>query len=205
MIEVTAGAQRYFRRLLEEQGDEDYGIRIAVTAGGTPAANVDLSFCEPTDLAGDEAPIDCEGFTLHIAADSVNWLEAATIDFEEQRGGGRMRISAPGLRGQVPEADAGLAARVRYIIDSEINPQLASHDGRVQLVDIDPGSVAVLEFGGGCHGCGMVDVTLKQGVEKTLRKRLPELAGVRDATEHAKGTSPYYRGHGGTSAMTSEA
>ncbi len=199
MIRVSARAQEYFGRLLQQQGEDDYGIRVAVTSPGTPAASVALSFCDADDLDGNEARVVLEGFILHVDAASTAWLDDAEIDVTAQ---GRMRISAPGIRGEVPEEDADLAARVRYVIDSEINPQLASHDGRVQLVQIDPGNIAVLEFGGGCHGCGMVDVTLKQGVEKTLRKRLPKLQGVRDATEHSTGENPYYRSsHGGTSAM----
>lgn len=201
MIEVSERAQQHFRRLIEQHGDEDFGILLAVEAAGTPAARVDLRFCEPADLSGNEISVPCQGFTLHVGAGSVRWLGEARIDFEPDRSGGRMRISAPGIRGDVPDNDAGLSAKVRFLIDSEINPQLASHGGRVSLVEIDPAGVAVLEFGGGCHGCGMADVTLKQGVEKTLRKALPDITGVRDATEHASGKNPYYRGRQGPSAM----
>lgn len=201
MIQLSEHAQHYFRRLLDEQGDEDFGIRIAVDSPGTPAANVELGFCELSDLSGDEMAIPCQGFTLYVAADSRQWLADAEIDFDPHASGGQLRVSAPGIRGEVPEGDADLAAKIRYLIESEINPQLASHSGRVSLVQIDPGNVVVLEFGGGCHGCGMADVTLKQGVEKTLRKALPEITGVRDATEHASGKNPYYRGRQGRSAM----
>lgn len=201
MLEVTSSAQHYLRRLLQQQGDDDFGILVAVSAPGTPAARVDLGMCEPTDLGGEEVTLACEGFQLHVAAASVPWLEHAQIDFDERIGGGRMRITAPGICGDVPDASAGLAAKLCYLIDSEINPQLASHGGQVELLAVDPGNIAVLRFGGGCHGCGMVDVTLKQGVEKTLCKHLPELGGVRDATEHAKGERPYYKGRDGASAM----
>ncbi len=201
MIQISERAQQYFYRLIEQQGDNDFGIRIAVESAGTPAARVDLSFCEISDLSGDEKTVECQGFTLYIAGDSVEWLGEGQVDFEPQRAGGQLRISAPGIRGHVPKADADLVAKVRYLIESEINPQLASHGGQVSLVEIDAENVAILEFGGGCHGCGMADVTLKQGVEKTLRKRLPEITGVRDVTEHAKGKTPYYKSHDGQSAM----
>lgn len=201
MIQLSDRAQQYFRQLIEAQGDDDFGVLVAVDSPGTPAAKVDFSFCEPDDLKGGEAALACDGFTLHVDAASIDWLERASIDVEDRGAGGRMRISAPGIRGDVPDETADLAARIRYVIDSEINPQLASHSGRTQLVDVDPGNIAVLEFGGGCHGCGMVDVTLKQGVQKTLRKHIPELGGVRDVTEHAKGENPYYQGRDGASAM----
>ena len=83
----------------------------------------------------------------------------------------------------------------------EINPQIASHGGRVSLEEIAGDGIVVLRFGGGCHGCGMADVTLKQGIEKTLRSRLPEITEVRDATDHASGHNPYYRGQQGSSAV----
>lgn len=201
MIEITSAAQSHFRAILEQQGGEDFDVRVSVASPGTPAATVELGFCEPGDLAGDEVAIRMQGFTLYVDAASVSWLDRARVDYEPARGGGRMKIAAPGIRGEVPEADAGLAARVRYIIDSEVNPQLAAHHGEVKLVQIDPGSIVVLEFGGGCHGCGMVDITLKQGVEKTLRKRLPEIRGVRDVTDHASGTNPFYRRRDGVSAI----
>lgn len=201
MIQISERAQHYFCRLIEQQGDDDFGIRMAVESAGTPAARVDLNFCETDDLIGDEKAVECQGFTLYVAADSVEWLEEGQVDFEPQRAGGQLRISAPGIGGHVPKADADLVAKLRYLIESEINPQLASHGGQVSLVEINAEKVAILEFGGGCHGCGMVDVTLKQGVEKTLRKRLPEISGVRDVTEHAKGKTPYYKSHDGQSAM----
>ncbi len=91
--------------------------------------------------------------------------------------------------------------RVRYVLDAEINPRLASHGGRVTLLEVDAEGVVLLKFGGGCHGCGMVDVTLKQGVEKTLRERVPEVTAVRDATDHTGGKQPYYSKHEGKSAL----
>ena len=92
-----------------------------------------------------------------------------------------------------PQASSGLAYRagVRYVIDNEVNPQLASHRGHVTLESVDAEGVVYLRFGGGCHGCGMADVTLKQGIEKTLLDKVPGVTAVRDATDHETGTAPY--------------
>jgi Fe/S biogenesis protein NfuA len=97
--------------------------------------------------------------------------------------------------------EAGLVERVRYVLEAEVNPRIAAHGGRVSLLEIDANGVVLLQFGGGCHGCGMVDVTLKHGVEKTLRERVPEITEVRDATDHAGGSNPYYSKKEGQSAM----
>ena len=78
------------------------------------------------------------------------------------------------------------------MLETEINPALAAHGGRVGLVEITEEKQAVLQFGGGCHGCGMADVTLKQGIEQTLTQRIPEITGVLDATDHRSGKNPYY-------------
>ena len=201
MIDISERAQAHFRKLLAQQGDEELGIRLRVMAAGTPAASCELEFCERRELTGGEWTLECEGFVFYLDGDSVRWLNDATIDFEPNPTGGQLNIRAPGIKGQVPGKDAGLVDRVQYVLEAEINPRLASHGGRVSLREIDADGVVVLQFGGGCHGCGMVDVTLKQGVEKTLRERVPEVTAVRDATDHAKGSKPYYEGPRGSSAM----
>lgn len=201
MIEISERAQSHFARLLDQQGIAGMGIIVRVTAAGTPAANCELEFCEPTDLIGNERTIHCDGFDLHVEHDSVSWMEGATMDFEPTNTGGLLNIRAPNIKGDIPGPDAGLVARLRYVLESEVNPKLAAHSGQVTLVSVEADGTVVLQFGGGCHGCGMVDVTLKQGVEKTLRERIPEIVAVRDATDHLTGKQPYYKKHEGKSAM----
>ena len=191
MINLSESAQAYFRRLLESQGGDVVGIRLSAVEPGTPRADARLEFCEPVDLRGDEWAIDCEGFTLYVDADSTPWLDAAEIDFASHATGGQLTIRAPRIKGEVPSEGASLVERVRWLIESEINPQLASHKGRVALESIDADGVVYLRFGGGCHGCGMADVTLKQGIEKQMMARFPEVTAVRDATDHSTGSAPY--------------
>jgi Fe/S biogenesis protein NfuA len=176
-------------------------IRIQVIHAGTPRADCKLEFCEPQDLSGDEWTLDCDGFLFHVDAASIAYLDDAQIDYETNATGGQLSVRAPKIKGQSPGADADLAERIRHVLDSEINPQIAAHGGRVSLVEIEAGNIVLLKFGGGCHGCGMADVTLKQGIERTLRERLPEIAQVRDATDHATGSSPYYKAQSGASAV----
>lgn len=201
MIDISERAQQHFLRLLSQQGTDALSIRLRVTEAGTPAANCELEFCEPEDLAGGEWTIECTGFLFHIDGDSARWLDGATIDFEPNSTGGQLNIRAPKIKGDVPGADSGLIARVRYVLEAEVNPMLASHGGKVSLLEIDADGAVLLQFGGGCHGCGMVDVTLKQGIEKTLRERVPEITSVRDATDHAGGEKPYYSKAEGKSAI----
>ena len=88
--------------------------------------------------------------------------------------------------------DSPLDQKINYFLQTEINPGLAAHGGMVSLVEIDE-DVAVLQFGGGCQGCSAVDMTLKDGVEKTLVERIPELKGVRDVTDHTVTENAYFK------------
>ncbi|PIV35453.1 MAG: Fe-S biogenesis protein NfuA [Lysobacterales bacterium CG02_land_8_20_14_3_00_62_12] len=193
MLTISAPAQAHFMHILQQQGIADLGIRLSALNPGTAKADCRLEFCEPADLLGDEWSVECQGFTLFVAADSTRWLDGAELDLEQAAGGERLRIKAPQLKGQVPGAEASVIERVRYLLETEISPMLASHGGRVTLEEIDADGRVTLRFGGGCHGCGMVDVTLREGIEKTLKAKIPEITGVRDATDHASGSAPYLK------------
>ena len=191
MINISESAQAYFQRLLESQGGDAVGIRLSAIHPGTPKADARLEFCDHGDLLGDEWAIECEGFTLYVDAPSAPFLDSAVIDFASNATGGQLSIKAPRIKGDQPAGDASLVERVQWLIESEINPQLASHKGKVALDSIDADGVVYLRFGGGCHGCGMVDVTLKQGIEKQMIAKFPEVTAVRDATDHSTGSAPY--------------
>ena len=193
MINLSESAQNYFRHLLQTQGGDAVGIRVSAIHPGTPRADARLEFCESGDLLGDEWSLECEGFTLFVDAPSVRFLEGAQVDYLTQATGGQLTIRAPKIKGDAPKQDASMVERVQYLLDSEINPMLAAHKGQVSLEEVTSEGVVLLRFGGGCHGCSMVDVTLKQGVEKTLMERIPEITAVRDATDHATGEAPYLR------------
>lgn len=191
MIQISESAQSHFRRLIEREALPGLGVRLSALHPGTPRADVRLEFAEPGDLQGDEWAVDCEGFTLWLDAGSVQYLDGAEIDYTTQATGGQLQIRAPRIKGVAPDADASLVERVRWVVEHEINPQLAQHKGHVSVREVTADGVVVLSFGGGCHGCGMADVTLKQGIEKTLLEKVPGVTAVRDATDHATGSAPY--------------
>ncbi len=84
-----------------------------------------------------------------------------------------------------------LQKRVQNVLDTLINPAVAGHGGVVRLLDVSNNTL-FLEFGGGCQGCGMANVTLRYGVERTIREEVPEVGDILDATDHAAGRNPYY-------------
>ena len=191
MIQISESAQAHFRKLIEREALPGLGVRLAAQDAGTPRADVRLEFAEPGELQGDEWAIDCAGFTLWLDAKSAPFLDGAEIDYEAKATGGQLQIRAPKIKGQAPGESASMVERVLWLIEQEINPQLAQHRGHVSLQEITADGVVLLRFGGGCHGCGMADVTLKQGIEKTLMEKVPGVTAVRDATDHATGDAPY--------------
>jgi len=192
MIEITESAQKYFSRLIAEQEMDDIGLHLAVISPGTPNAACDLQFHVAGQSGEPETEFSYDKFSLYVPSSSEPWLKEAKIDFEKADTGGQLTIKAPGIKGNQPDENADLSDKVAWLLDAEINPGLASHGGLVRLEQITDKGEVVLRFGGGCHGCGMVNVTLKEGIEKTLKEYYPEITAVVDATDHSSGDNPYY-------------
>lgn len=192
-IQITDSAQDYLAELLAKQNVEGIAVRIFITQPGTPYAETCLAYCRP----GEEEPTDekmaLDKITVFVDTHSVPFLEEAVVDFNADRMGGQLTIKAPNAKMPKVNADSPLEDRINYILYSEINPGLAAHGGEVRLIQLTDENFAVLQFGGGCQGCAAVDLTLKEGVEKTLVERIPELAGIRDVTDHTDTTNAYYR------------
>ena len=132
-------------------------------------------------------------FSAFVDEISLPFLEDAEIDYVTEELGAQLTLKAPNAKMRKVADDAPLIERVEYVIQTQINPQLASHGGKITLIEITDDGYAVLQFGGGCNGCSMVDVTLKDGVEKQLVSLFPnELKGARDVTEHQRGEHSYY-------------
>lgn len=193
-IKVTASAQAYLRELLEKQDNPGIGVRIFVEKPGTPHAECCMAYCPSGENEPTDAVLGLEGFNAYIDQASLPFLEDAVIDYAKDRMGGQLTFRAP--KSKVPQIsdDSSVEARINYVLYSEINPQLAAHGGHIQLVELlEDDTLAILKFGGGCQGCGMVDMTLKQGVEKTLLERVPELKKVSDVTDHSMTENAYFK------------
>jgi len=193
MIEITKSAQEYFGRLIVQQEMDDIGLHLTVLKPGTPLASCDLQFHVPGQSGEKELEFNYDEFNLYVPAGDERWLEQAKIDYEASDTGGQLTIKAPGIKGNKPEDSADLTDKINWILEAEINPGLASHGGMVALEQITPENEVVLRFGGGCQGCGQVNVTLQDGIEKTLKDYFPEIKAVIDATDHATGENPYYK------------
>lgn len=192
MVNISESAQEYLVELLSKQEDKETGIRIFITDPGTPMAETCIAYCRAGEEQSSDEKVAYKGFTAYIDERSKAFLEEAEVDYAKDRMGGQLTIKAPNAKVPKVSDDSPIEDRVNYILHSQINPSLASHGGMVNLVEITEESVAVLQFGGGCQGCGMIDVTLKDGVERTLLENLPELKGIRDVTDHSQTENAYY-------------
>ena len=193
-INITESAQEYLKELLDKQDSDGIAVRIFVEKPGTPYAECCMAYCTPDEVIEDDEKIQLKDFLAYIESDSLTYLEDATINYAADRMGGQLTFRAP--KSKVPQLgeNASLEERINHVLFSEINPSLASHGGNVSLLElVENDTVAVLQFGGGCQGCSAVDMTLKQGVEKTLVERIPEIVGVKDLTDHTETDNAYFK------------
>ena len=191
-IKLSEEGAKYLEQLVEQK-EEPIGVRVFVTQPGTPNAETCLAYCPAGEEDGDDLRLGNLSFDFFIQRKSIAYLEDAIIDFKKDDFGGQLTIKAPNSKMMKVDENSPVRDQVNYILYTEINPALASHGGLVNLLDLaEEETIAVLQFGGGCQGCGMIDVTLKQGVEKVLLERVPKLKGIRDATDHSDRSQAYY-------------
>jgi Fe-S cluster biogenesis protein NfuA len=102
-----------------------------------------------------------------------------------------VRMVGPGAESPRDRVGESVSDRVRRVLDTEINPTIAAHRGHITLVDVDGGWVRI-RLEGGCQGCSLAEVTVRQGIEPLLRARVPEIVGLIDDTDHEAGTQPFF-------------
>lgn len=192
IITITENAQSHFAKLLEQQ-PENTNIRVFVVNPGTPNAECGVSYCPQEAVEATDTEMPFSLFSAFVDELSLPFLEDAEIDFVTDKMGSQLTLKAPNAKMRKVSDDATLMERLEYAIQTQVNPQLAGHGGHVSLVEITDDGIALVQFGGGCNGCSMVDVTLKEGIEKELVQQFQgEIVAVRDATEHARGDHSYY-------------
>ncbi|VAX77043.1 Fe/S biogenesis protein NfuA [Serratia symbiotica] len=191
MIRITDAAQEHFAKLLKHQ-ERGTQIRIFVINPGTTMAECGVSYCPPEAVESTDNKIQFKKLSAVIDELSKPYLDDAEIDLVTNQLGSQLTLKAPNAKMLKVADNAPLIDRVEYILTTQINPQLASHGGRVTLLEITDNKVAILQFSGRCNGCSMVDITLKEGIEKELLLQFPELKGVRDLTKHQRGNDSYY-------------
>ncbi|MEJ2078219.1 MAG: iron-sulfur cluster assembly accessory protein [Acidobacteriota bacterium] len=196
-ITLTDLARQKVLEALEKQPEKN-ALRLEARANGTPQFSYSMRLIGEADKRVDDLRIDSDGLELVIDPNSASNLNGASVDFEDRVVRSGFKFNNPN-KPEVPEVGSGprgdltgsTAERVQQLLDRELNPAVAAHGGRINFVGVKDNKV-YLSFGGGCHGCGMVDVTLKQGVEARIRELIPEIEEVVDTTDHSSGQNPFY-------------
>lgn len=191
MLTITESAQDYLAELLAKQEDA-LGVRVFINQPGTPRAETCIAYCRSGDVNETDVEQSFGKLNAWLDKRSVPFLEDALVDYAKDRMGGQLTIKAPNAKMPRVDDDSPLEDRINYLLYNEVNPSLASHGGEVSLVEVTDDAFAVLKFGGGCQGCSAVDITLKDGVEKTLMEAIPQLKGVRDTTDHSDRSNAFY-------------
>jgi Fe/S biogenesis protein NfuA len=198
VLEITPTAHARIRASLESANPPRTHLRIEARAGAKDF-EYHLAAAGESDGRDGDTVVDHGSFQVLIDPESAACLAGARLDYRETLLESGFRFDNPNPppspalpSGSRDDLRGSAAEKVRLLLESEINPAVAAHGGRVELAAVEDG-VVYLSFGGGCHGCGLVDVTLKQGVEARIRELVPEIERVVDTTDHAAGQTPFYR------------
>ncbi len=193
MIGFSESARNRIKEFMQEEGDDDLAVRIEVLSSSPLAPEYDMALVGRDELDPDDRLFEADGLSVAVDAKSASLLEGTQVDWIESVQGSGFKFENPNLKPIGSEPVTGpLVDRVKQVIEERINPGIAMHGGNVTLVEVRE-DVAYLEMSGGCQGCGMAAVTLKQGIERMLTEEVPEIQGVVDVTDHSTGDNPYYQ------------
>ena len=190
-VTITKFALRRILELRERLELPVKGIRVNAIPRSPLRADFSMRFvpAEEPDSPTDSIQ-SVDGINLYIAPDSAPYLEGATIDFVFRIIGSELTVVAPPRKQDTPEGR--IAAKIQQVLEEDVNPSLATHGGEAMLIDFKDG-IVFLELTGGCQGCSMAGATLKDGIEISIRERVPEVREARDVTRHADGRHPYFQ------------
>jgi Fe/S biogenesis protein NfuA len=188
-------------KILELRANEDepdtLGLRIEVTGVSGVEYTYDLSFdpvseadVEAGDLVEDEG-----GLAVIIPVESIDALRGATLDLPSNGGSAGLVLRNPNrpdpLSGRHLELTGTISEKVQQLLDQQINPGLASHGGFAAIDKVED-DVVYVTMGGGCQGCAVSAMTLREGIARSIQEAIPEVKDVVDVTDHALGENPYF-------------
>lgn len=192
IVEFTEIAREQIRSFIDEDEGTDIVVRVRVRDPSPIAPVYEMALIESHEREPEDETFDGGGFDVAVDAESARILDGTTVDWVESIHGSGFQFANPNIRPLGTEPLTGpLAERVQHVLDERINPGIATHGGAVSLVDIRE-DIVYLRMSGGCQGCGMASVTLSQGIKQVLQEAVPEIVEVRDVTDHAAGTNPYF-------------
>ena len=183
----------------QEPGDNEYALFLQIDGVQGNQYTYDLSFLDLEQARSDDKRLEFGELVVIIASKDLDKFDNSKLELSDDPAAPGLTMDNPntpspeifGNPDEMPELTGELAEKVQTVLESQINPAIASHGGVAQLVGVE-GQDIYLKLGGGCQGCGMAQVTLTQGIETSLREAIPEIGNIIDATDHASGDNPYF-------------
>jgi Fe/S biogenesis protein NfuA len=176
-----------------EPGEEEFALSIEVTGFRGPQFSYELAFVPLADMKDGWIEERHDDLAIIFPKADIEKLEGSTLELTDE--GLAMNNpnspETPAMSAPKGDLSGPLVDQVNQVISEQVNPAIASHGGGAELVSVD-GTIAYLRLFGGCQGCGLAQVTLKQGIEKIILESIDELTQVVDVTDHASGSDPYY-------------
>lgn len=198
IVQITPNAKdKILRVRAQEIEPESLALWVGVTGLGPGGYQHQVRLAPLLEAGDDDVIQHHDDLSLVVPADDVDKLRGATITVEGDPMYGAVVVSnpnrpaSPAMRGQAGDLTGDLAQRVAQVLDSVVNPSIAAHGGRAELVGVED-DTAYLRLAGGCQGCGLAKVTLSQGIEVAIREAVPEVRNIVDVTDHEAGESPYF-------------
>jgi Fe/S biogenesis protein NfuA len=198
VLKVTDGAlQIVLDARAGEAGGDSLALWIEISGSNGRAYTYDMYFQAAADAQPEDWSAEPNGLALVVPGDSIEKIRGAVLDVSD---GGMVienpnhpapTAASPAMAGPPADLSGDVAQRILQVLEQQINPSIAAHGGRADLVAVED-DAAYLRLSGGCAGCGMATVTLSQGIEVAIRESVPEIIRVIDVTDHAAGTNPYY-------------
>ncbi|QCI24046.1 NfuA family Fe-S biogenesis protein [Buchnera aphidicola (Macrosiphoniella sanborni)] len=198
MIIVSKNAQKHLTSLLSHEpiGTQ---IRVFVIHPGTQIAECGLAFCHENEIEKLDIKLKYKNFFIYVNQEIISYLKNAEIDLITDHISSQLTLKAPYVKKNCSleknsfySKESSLEEKIQNFLNEEINPQLSMHGGQVHVTKIDKTGTVTIRFSGGCNGCSMIGLTLKQTVEKKLLSTFSVIKKVRDETEHLHGTHSFY-------------
>ncbi len=191
MIKISHEAQNYLSLLLSKEpiGTQ---IRIFIDNPGMPDAECKVAYCAPDEIETSDVKFKYNNFYVYINQSILHFLKNSEINLIVDKLNSYLTFQAPYAKKNIIYKKLELKDQIKNFLDIEINPQLLLHGGKVNLINISKSGIAFIEFSGGCNGCSMIGVTLKEMVEKKILSCFSEIKKVVDQTDHAHGNHSFY-------------
>ena len=190
MITITEEAQLKIVELISKSESAIKGLRIGAKSVSPLKVDFRMAFIGEEEDTSADSVIPFNGFDVFADVESAPNIGEAVVDYVDGLMGSGFKIERPNIA--PPQLSGPVAEKIQQVLDEQINPAVAGHGGHVALIDVQDKKV-YLQLGGGCQGCGMADVTLKQGIEVMIKEAVPEIEEILDVTDHADGENPYYQ------------